>query len=59
MKSKITLFVFLLFAICFSKAQNPGPLVQVGKSDINTPKTPCLTSEQRNSIKQELRGNIK
>ncbi|WP_178991219.1 peptidoglycan DD-metalloendopeptidase family protein [Winogradskyella schleiferi] len=59
MKTKITTIVLMLFFLSFSSAQNLGlPLQEGGERNSVTIKSPCLTIEQRDAIKQELKSNV-
>ncbi|WP_296382375.1 peptidoglycan DD-metalloendopeptidase family protein [Winogradskyella sp.] len=58
MKSKITLFVFLLFVMSFCRAQTPDVSVNGGEFVFNPEKKPCLTSEQRRDIIQTVKSSL-
>lgn len=58
MKSKTTSLVILLFILNFCYAQDPHATFGGGEYIFNASQTPCLTIDQRNSIKQELTTNI-
>ncbi len=59
MKLKITtLLILVLLSVYFGYAQTPNSPVGGGEFVFNAEKYPCLTDDQRTSIKEELKNNV-
>lgn len=58
MKSKITLFIFVLILSGFCYAQSPNSQVGGGEFVFNSEKKPCITPEQRSDMIRNVQTNI-
>ncbi|WP_204344418.1 peptidoglycan DD-metalloendopeptidase family protein [Psychroserpens algicola] len=57
MKFKITHCLLTFFFLSFSYSQSPNQNANGGEFVFNSDKSPCLTTEQRNHIKETLQAN--